>query len=54
MPAKIHFQEPTQRRKPEPVTVTRPHPLAWAIALNLAGGDSHRLRIINATTVLVS
>jgi hypothetical protein len=42
-----------QRRPAEPVEVTRVHPDAWALAVELADGDIRRLRVIDARTVLI-
>lgn len=42
---------------PEPVHIPSDrrgvHPLAWETALELAGGDSHRIEICDANTVRV-
>jgi hypothetical protein len=43
------------RRKPTPslVVVKRVHPDAWRFALDLAGGDRRRLRVLPDASVLV-
>lgn len=43
-----------QRKRVHPVRVTRPHPLAWQVALALAKGDARRLRAQPDGSVLVS
>jgi hypothetical protein len=42
-----------QRRAAAPVEVTRVHPDALALAVELAGGDIRRVRVVDARTVLV-
>jgi hypothetical protein len=42
-----------QRRAAAPVEVTRVHPDALALAIELAEGDIRRLRVVDARTVLV-
>lgn len=44
---------PTTRRPRQPVTITKPHPLAWRKARALANGDVGRLRIQTDGSVLV-
>jgi|HubBroStandDraft_2_1064218.scaffolds.fasta_scaffold1559302_1 hypothetical protein len=41
------------RRPVAPVVTVRVHPAAWETALQLAGGDRHRLRVCDSRTVLV-
>jgi hypothetical protein len=36
-----------------PVTVTRVHPVAWALALNAAGGDLRRIIVVNCNELIV-
>jgi len=36
-----------------PVLVTRVHPRVWATAIELANGDTSRIRVISPTTVVV-
>ncbi len=45
--------QPQSAREAQPVTVVRAHPLAWATARELAGGDVHRLLIVDSSTVIV-
>jgi uncharacterized protein YcaQ len=42
------------RRQPAPVTVTRPDPDAWALALRLANGDAKRLRVVSPVEIIVA
>ena len=35
---------PPKRKAPQPVVRTRPNPMAWAKALELAHGDAKRLQ----------
>jgi hypothetical protein len=42
-----------QRRAAAPVKVTRVHPDALALAVELADGDIRRVRVVDARTVLV-
>lgn len=42
-----------QQRATRVVTKPVAHPLAWAAAMRLAGGDHHRLRVVDYTTVMV-
>jgi len=42
-----------QRRAASPVQVTRVHPEALALAVELAGGDIRRVQVVDARTVLV-
>jgi hypothetical protein len=42
-----------QRRAAAPVEVTRVHPDALALAVELAEGDIRRLRVVDARTVLI-
>ena len=40
-------------RKTFPVDVTRVNPVAWGMALHIAGRDVRRLQILDSNTVLV-
>jgi hypothetical protein len=39
---------------PQPVTVTRPNPDAWKLALTLAGGDASRLVVVSENEIIVA
>jgi hypothetical protein len=36
------------------VTVTRPDPDAWALALRLADGDAKRLRVVSTVAIIIA
>jgi len=42
------------RRRSAPVTVTRPDPDAWALALRLAGGDAKRLLVVSPVEIIIA
>ena len=39
---------------PQPVTVVKPDPAAWKLALKLAGGDATRLVVVSENEIVVS
>ena len=49
----VRLKRGPQRRVAAPVEVTRVHPDAWALAVELAKGDIRRIQVVNARTVLV-
>jgi len=38
----------------QPITVTRPDPDAWTLALRLAGGDAKRLLVVSPVEIIVA
>ena len=49
----VKLKRRPQRRAVAPVEVTRVHPDALALAVELAKGDIRRIQVVDARTVLV-
>jgi hypothetical protein len=52
-PAKNGRNGKPAKKRANPVTVTEVYPAAWRIALDAAGNDANRLKVVDANTVLV-
>lgn len=54
MGRKTRLVQPSTKPPKQPVVRIAAHPLAWATALQIAGDDSYRLRVLPDGSVLVT